>query len=76
MELKAVPGTKAEDNGLRKAASEVWGEDRSWRRIVVRLPERSNGVEAEELEAPTPGDPRYSTRNHKKTWMTLAATPS
>ena len=71
-----VPGTKVEGNGLQKAAPEAWVRDRSWRRIAVRLPVRSNGIEAEELEAPTLGDTRYSTRNHKKTWMTLAATPS
>jgi len=52
----AVPGTKVEGNGLRQAAPTAWAGDRSHRRIAVRLPERSKGVEAEELEAPI-GDP-------------------
>jgi len=53
----AVPRTKVEGNGLRQASPTTWAGDRSLRRIAVRLPERSNGVEAEELEAPI-GDPR------------------
>ena len=52
-----VPETKAEGNGLPKAASAAWVGDRTWRIIAVRLSERSNGVEAEEAEAPI-GDPR------------------
>jgi len=53
----AVPRTKDEDNVPRQAAPAVWVGDRSLRRMAVRLPERSNGVEAEEAEAPI-GDPR------------------
>jgi len=53
----AVSGTKVEGNGLRQAAPTAWAGDRSRWRIAVRLPERSIGVEAEELEA-TIGDPR------------------
>jgi len=43
----AVPGTKVEDNGLWQAAPAAWVGDRSLRRMAVRLPERSNGVEAD-----------------------------
>jgi len=52
VEPVAVLGTKVEGNGLRQAAPAAWVGDSSLRRIAVRLPERPNGVEAEELEAP------------------------
>jgi len=54
----AAPGIKVEGNGLRKAVPEAWVGDRPRRRITVHLPGRLNGVEAEELEAPTLDDTR------------------